>query len=119
MLGPVLSKDFSDPVQIVQSLLSGKAPGLPRLGFNIVDVHDVADLHIRAMTDLVAAGQKFIAAGDFAWMADIAAILNAQLGDQAAKVPTAKAQSVLGWKPRPLAETVLAGARGLIAAGAV
>ena len=45
VLGPVLSGDFSDSVQVVQRLLSGKLPGLPRLGFSIVDVRDVADLH--------------------------------------------------------------------------
>ena len=151
VLGPVLGADFSDSVQVVQRLLSGKVPGLPRLGFNIVDVRDVADLHIRAMTDPAAAGQRFIAAGDFAWMADLAEILRARLGDQAAKVPTArapdlllhlvalfdrdlksvtpglgrrrtftsaKAQSVLGWKPRPMEDTLLDCARSLIAAGA-
>lgn len=48
VLGPVLSKDFSESVQVVERLLSGRIPGLPRLGFNIVDVRDVADLHIRA-----------------------------------------------------------------------
>ena len=139
-------------MQIVQRLLSGKVPGLPRLGFNIVDVRDVADLHIRAMTAPQAAGERFIAAGDFAWMADLAALLRARLGAQAAKVPTAKApdlllrivalfdrdlqsvtpglgrkhaftsakaQSVLGWKPRPMEETVLDCASSLIAKGAV
>jgi 4-hydroxyphenylpyruvate dioxygenase len=50
VLGPVLGRDFSDSVQVVQRLLSGKVPGLPRLGFCFVDVRDVADLHIRAMT---------------------------------------------------------------------
>jgi nucleoside-diphosphate-sugar epimerase len=95
VLGPVLGRDFSDSVQVVQRLLSGKVPGLPRLGFNIVDVRDVADLHICAMTDPAAAGQRFIAAGDFAWMADIAAILKARLGPEAAKVPTAKAPDIL------------------------
>jgi dihydroflavonol-4-reductase len=95
VIGPVLGRDFSDSVQIVQRLLSGKMPGLPRLGFNIVDVRDVADLHIRAMTDPAAAGQRFIAAGDFAWMAEIAALLKARLGPEAAKVPTAKAPDLL------------------------
>jgi nucleoside-diphosphate-sugar epimerase len=95
VLGPVLGGDFSESVQVVQRLLSGKVPGLPRLGFNIVDVRDVADLHIRAMTEPAAAGQRFIAAGDFAWMADIAAILRAKLGAAAAKVPTAKAPDIL------------------------
>ena len=152
VLGPVLSGDFSDSVQVIQRLLSGKVPGLPRLGFNIVDVRDVADLHIKAMTAPQAAGERFIAAGDFAWMADLAALLRARLGDQAAKVPTAKApdlllrivalfdrdlqsvtpglgrrrtftsakaQSVLGWRPRPMEDTVLDCARSLIAKGAV
>ncbi len=147
VLGPVFGADFSDSVQLVQRLLSGKVPGLPRLGFNIVDVRDVADLHIRAMTNPAAAGQRFIAAGEFAWMGDIAALLRARLGDQAAKVPTrnapdvlirlaalfdrdlsavtgslgkrqeftsAKAQSVLGWRPRPMAETTLDCANSLI-----
>jgi len=152
VLGPVLSRDFSESVQAVQRLLSGRVPGLPRLGFSFVDVRDVADLHIRAMTAPEAAGQRFIAAGDFAWMADLAALLRARLGDAARKVPTrrvpdlvvrlaalfdrslagvaprlgekraftsAKAQKVLGWRPRSLEETVLDCARSLIAIDAV
>jgi len=95
VLGPVLGPDFSDTVQIVQRLLTGKVPGLPRLGFCIVDVRDVADLHLRAMTDPAAAGQRFIASGEFAWMADLAAILRARLGAEAAKVPTGKAPDFL------------------------
>ena len=95
VLGPVLGHDFSDSVQVVERLIAGRMPGLPRLGFNIVDVRDVADLHIRAMTAPPAAGQRFIAAGDYAWMADLAAILRARLGAQAAKVPTRKAPDFL------------------------
>ena len=41
-------------------------PGCPRLYFGVVDVRDVADLHIRAMTDPAAKGERFLAvAGDF------------------------------------------------------
>jgi dihydroflavonol-4-reductase len=152
VLAPVLSRDFSGSVQVVQRLLSGKVPGIPRLGFNIVDARDVADLHIRAMTAPEAAGQRFIAAGKFAWMAELADLLRARLGGDASRVPTrkvpdfvlrlaslfdrdltavtpglgkkhdyssAKAQSVLGWRPRPLEETVLDCARSLIVEGAV
>jgi len=50
----------------------------------------VADLHIRAMTAPEAAGQRLIAAGQYAWMADLAALLKARLGAEAAKVPTRK-----------------------------
>ncbi len=95
VLGPVYAADYSDSVQVIERLLSGRAPGVPRLGFNIVDVRDVADLHLRAMTAPEAAGQRFIAAGDFAWMGDLAAILRQHLGAQAAKVPTAKAPDIL------------------------
>ncbi|MDB5442563.1 MAG: Nucleoside-diphosphate-sugar epimerase, partial [Phenylobacterium sp.] len=70
VLGPVLGADYSESVQVVERLLSGRVPGVPRLGFNIVDVRDVADLHIRAMTAPEAAGQRFIAAGAYAWMGD-------------------------------------------------
>ena len=90
VLGPVLSGDYSESVQVVERLVSGRVPGLPRLGFNIVDVRDVADLHIRAMTDPKAAGERFIAAGTYAWMADVAALLRDRLGEGAAKVPTRK-----------------------------
>jgi len=90
VLGPVMGADFSDSVQVVQRLLTGKVPGLPRLGFNVVDVRDVADLQLRAMTDPAAAGQRFIAASNFEWMADMADILRAHLGAAGAKVPTRK-----------------------------
>jgi nucleoside-diphosphate-sugar epimerase len=148
VLGPVLSGDYSASVQVVERLLSGRVPGIPRLGFNVVDVRDVADLHILAMTAPEAAGQRFIAAGSFGWLADLAILLRARLGDAANKVPTrrvpdflvrlaalfsrelrtavprlgqkrdftsAKAQATLGWRPRPLEETVLDCARSLIA----
>ncbi len=90
VLAPVLSRDFSDSVQAIQRLLSGKVPGLPRLGFNIVDARDVADLHLRAMTAANAGGERFIAANQFAWSSEIAALLKARLGADAAKVPTRK-----------------------------
>jgi dihydroflavonol-4-reductase len=152
VLGPVLSGDYSESVQVVERLMSGRVPGLPRIGFNIVDARDVADLHIRAMTAPEAAGQRFIAAGQFAWMADMAALLKTRLGAEAAKVPTrkvpdfvlriaglfdkdlgsvtgslgqkhdfssAKAQDMLGWRPRPMEDTVLDCAKSLVANGLV
>ena len=75
-------------MQIIQGLLQGRPGALPRLGFWIVDVRDLADLHIRAMTAVPAAGQRFIAAGEFMWMEEIAKTLRAQLGDAGAKIAT-------------------------------
>ncbi len=95
VLGPVLTKDNLGSVQIVQRLLNGSMPGTPRIGFNIVDVRDVADLHIRAMLAPEADGQRFIAAGDFYWMADIAKVLKDKLGEKAKKVPTRPLPDIL------------------------
>jgi dihydroflavonol-4-reductase len=61
---------------------------VPRIGFSFVDVRDVADLQIRAMTAPEAAGQRLIAVGEFAWMSQVAEILRARLGEDAEKVPT-------------------------------
>jgi dihydroflavonol-4-reductase len=88
ILGPVLMTEAFGSVQVIQRLLDGSMPGIPRLGFSLVDVRDVADLHIRAMTSPDAAGQRFIAAGDFMWIAEMSSILRATLGARARKVPS-------------------------------
>jgi nucleoside-diphosphate-sugar epimerase len=88
VFGPVLSTESLGSVRIIQGLLKGSPAGLPRLGFWVVDVRDLAELHVRAMTAPEAAGERFIASGEFMWMADIAGALRANLGDRAGKVPT-------------------------------
>ena len=96
VLGPMMDADASGSVQVVERLMSGRVPGVPRLGFNVVDVRDVADLHLRAMTDPKAAGERFIAAGSYAWMGDIADTLRSKLEPaQAAKVPTRKVPDIV------------------------
>lgn len=88
VLGPVFGRDFSTSLEIVRKLLSGALPGLPRFGFPIVDVRDIANAHVLAMTSPVANGERFLCTGDFLWMADIAAILREELGNDARRVPT-------------------------------
>jgi nucleoside-diphosphate-sugar epimerase len=92
IFGPVLGPDRSASIGLISALLSGAmAGGMPRLAFSVVDVRDAADLHLRAMTDPAAAGERFIAAaGDGVWLADIARILREHLGDAAANVPTSE-----------------------------
>ena len=88
VLGPVLGSDFSASVEAVKKLIDGSAPAIPRFGFGIVDVRDVARLEVLAMTSPVAAGERFIASADFLWMKDMAAILKQGLGDKARKAPS-------------------------------
>ena len=65
IFGPVLGPDLSTSILIVQRLMDGAMPGCPRLSFGLVDVRDVADLHLRAMTHPAAKGERFLAvAGD-------------------------------------------------------
>jgi len=88
VFGPVLGPDYSTSILIVQRMMDGATPGCPRLCFGAVDVRDVADLHIRAMTHPAAKGERFLAvAGDFLWMVDIARILKEHMGEAAKRVP--------------------------------
>jgi nucleoside-diphosphate-sugar epimerase len=89
VFGPVLGPDYSTSILIVQRLMDGAMPGLPKLYFGVVDVRDVADLHLRAMTQPAAKGERFLAvAGDFLSILDIANVLKARMGAAASKVPT-------------------------------
>lgn len=90
VLGPVASNDFSPSLEVVKKLLEGALPGCPDFGFGIVDVRDVADLHVRALNAPDMAGERFVCSGPFLKMIDVARILKANLGDQAKKVPTRK-----------------------------
>ncbi|WP_027051214.1 SDR family oxidoreductase [Mesorhizobium erdmanii] len=89
IFGPVLGSDHSTPTEFVQRMMNGAMPGLPRLSFGVVDARDVADLHVRAMTNPAAAGERFLAvSGDFMTVREIAQTLKTRLGDAAARVKT-------------------------------
>jgi nucleoside-diphosphate-sugar epimerase len=89
VFGPVLGPDYSTSILIVQRLMVGALPGSPQLYFGVVDVRDVADLHLRAMTHPAAKGERFLAvAGDFMSMQGIAKVLKNRLGASAKRVPT-------------------------------
>jgi dihydroflavonol-4-reductase len=94
IIGPVLNDDLSYSLQMVQRLLGG-TPGVPKLGFSLVDVRDVADLEIRAMTAPDAGGERFIAVTQFLWMAEVGEVLRRRLGDAASKVPTRTVPNLL------------------------
>ncbi|WP_329391908.1 NAD-dependent epimerase/dehydratase family protein [Streptomyces sp. NBC_01716] len=88
VFGPVLTTDNIGSVGIIARMLTGKMPGVPRIGLEIVDVRDLVDVHVRAMTAPEAAGQRFLATGEFTWMVEMARTLREGLGDDGRKVPT-------------------------------
>lgn len=88
VLGPLLGPDYSTSVELVKRLIDGSMPGTPKVGFGIVDVRDVADLHVRAMTAPEAAGERFLAIGDgFRWIRELGDMLREALPDRAKKIP--------------------------------
>lgn len=92
VFGPALGSNLSSSVGIIAMLLSGRPSPLPRASFAVVDVRDVADLHIRAMRSPLAAGQRYLAAaGAAVTLPEIAATLRERLGEAAARVPVDEA----------------------------
>lgn len=87
VFGPLLPGQPQGSVQVIQRLLDGRPPAVPRLGFAVVDVRDLARLHVDALASPAAAGQRFIAAGDYLWLGDMAALLRSRLGGRATRVP--------------------------------
>ena len=149
VLGPVLGADYSPSLGLIRRMLDGEVPASLKFASGYVDVRDVADLHLRAMTDPAAVGERFIAqSGSSLWVRDIAEILRDRLGERASKVPTRelpnwvaramgtvnpqlrlivpqlgknfdasseKARRVLGWRPRPIEQTIVDTAESLLA----
>lgn len=149
VLGPVLGPDYSPSLNGIARMLDGSMPALLPFATGYVDVRDVASLHMLAMTEPAAAGERFIAtAGHSLWQREVAAILRERLGERAAEVPTremplwaaqglarvnpemralrkllgrnldatsAKAERLLGWKTRPIEDTIAETAESLLA----
>ena len=89
VFGPVLGTDLSSSIQIVGRMLHGGMPAAPHLVFGVVDVRDVADLHLRAMSNPAARGERFLAAaGDFMSLLEIARVLRERLDAAAKRAPT-------------------------------
>ncbi len=88
IFGPVLTREGLGSVKIIADLLNGSPRLVPKLGLWIVDVRDLADLHIAAMESKYAPGQRFYAVGEFMWMDDMARMMHNRLGSIGAKVPT-------------------------------
>lgn len=89
VFGPVLGADYSTSIILIQRLLDGEMPGCPQLSFGVVDVRDVVDLHMCAMTSPAANGERFLAvSGAFMSIREMALTLKERLGDVASRAPT-------------------------------
>ncbi len=89
VFGPVLGPEYAASVEVVARMLTGGMPACPRISLGVVDVRDVAALHLLAMTRAEAAGERWLAvAGESVSIYEIGQMLRARLGEAAKKVPT-------------------------------
>jgi dihydroflavonol-4-reductase len=129
--GPTLGDDIPASLIPILTLLTVGAAQMANISFPVADVRDVADIHVRAMTHPLAAGERFIACCDGSpiTMRDAARILSEWTGvESALGSPTVgeilrpinrKAKAVLGFNPRPIDEALLSTAGGLVRTGLV
>jgi dihydroflavonol-4-reductase len=96
VLGPALGPDYSHSIHLIRNLMEGRMAGCPKINSAFVDVRDVADLHLRAMTHPAAKGERFIAAaGESIWLVEVAKILKRNMGASADKVSTKELPNAL------------------------
>jgi dihydroflavonol-4-reductase len=88
VFGPILDKDFSASGEAIRKLMRREFPGCPDLSWPVVDVRDVADAHIAAMTIPQAAGKRFCCLAENATLQEVAIILNKRFLDKGYKVRT-------------------------------
>jgi dihydroflavonol-4-reductase len=93
VLGPPLDVTFGSSVGLVKRLLSGKDPMVPAFGLPVVDVRDVAEMHLRTLERPETAGRRYIASAGSLWMAQMGAILKA--AHPARRIPSRTAPNLL------------------------
>jgi nucleoside-diphosphate-sugar epimerase len=87
VVGPLLSEHCSDSHLVVAKMLRGELPGLPRFGFEFVDVRDVANLHLRALEAAQAAGNRYLAVAGFRSLSEVRDVLAKALPDFRKRLP--------------------------------
>jgi dihydroflavonol-4-reductase len=110
IFGPTLGRDMSSAFILLKRILDGSLKAIPKITLGIVDVRDVADLHLRAMIHPDANGQRFLAlAGGTMTLPEVADLLKRKLGNAAQKVST---RTMPDWVVR-VAAWFSAGARNI------
>jgi dihydroflavonol-4-reductase len=96
VMGPILGNDYSHSNSSVRQMLEGQMKSVPKIYSDYVDVRDVADLHILAMTRPEANGERFIAStAENLSMLDVANILRKNLGEDAKNAPKGEVPNIV------------------------
>ena len=129
IFGPALGKDYSISIQLIKNIMEGDTMEMFDYAFGVIDVRDVADLHIEAMTNPRAKGQRFLATADGPMTCfEIGELIKRERGNHANKIGSikpvnsikrlelsnAKAKNLLNWTPISREEAILATVDSLI-----
>lgn len=87
VFGPALEADYGASLEVINKLLTGAVPMTPRIGYDIVDVRDVAILHRLAFEDESSVGQRLLCGAGFRWFSEIADLLRSELPAYAGIIP--------------------------------
>jgi nucleoside-diphosphate-sugar epimerase len=87
VFGPSLDGRTGTSLDLIDLLLQGAYPAIPRVSFPIVDVRDLAALHVKAMLVPEAGGRRLIGAGETLSLQEVGRILRDELLEGASKVP--------------------------------
>ena len=88
VLGPALDRDIGTSAEVVQMMLRGKYPGVPRMAIPCIDVRDVARMHRLALEVDAPTGGRYLGCADCLWLIEISQGIRASLGEAARKAPT-------------------------------
>lgn len=105
VVGPALGGGLGTSMSVIQRLLNAKDPALPNVGFPVVDVRDVAHLHVAALDTPAAVGKRFLCVDEFLTFRDMAITLSQAF--PARRIVTRQAPDffirMLGWFDRSIA----------------
>lgn len=87
IVGPLLDDDPGTSGVLLVRMLDGSLPAVARIWQVIVDIRDVAALHVNAMTEPTAGGKRFPTGCATVSLIDIANTLRTGLPDNASKLP--------------------------------
>jgi dihydroflavonol-4-reductase len=87
VMGPAIDRNISASLVMLQLIVKRAYPALPSTAYPIVDVRDLSELHVHAMTNPEVGGRRLLAASDTLSMREIAEIMRAALGAYGRRIP--------------------------------
>ena len=93
VLGPPLDVHFGGSVEVVQRMLQAKDPMLPRFGLGCVDVRDIAEMHVRAISNPQSEGKRILGVHSFRWFNELTQALKTRFPDR--KIVTRQAPNIM------------------------